>query len=135
MKNLIYSVFIFITLLSCSKSDINIDTKSQLLGKWKLNVPSDVIDLKKKTFNFGKSELGITGMRLDGKWGNLISRWDEKAEIKYDYYLSDDNKILNIKYEDDQLLRYDIIELNKNKLIIKLRINKPFDPIDFSKIK
>lgn len=124
MKKLIYSFLVIVILVSCSKNENHIDSKSQILGEWDLIYAAPILHLKKKSFNFGKSELAITGIRLDTKWGGAITAWDDEATVKFKYSLSDDNKILTIIYEDNAILDFDILELDEKTLMIQSRFGE-----------
>ena len=136
MKKLIYSIFIIVVLGSCSKNENHIDSKSQILGEWDLIYAAPILHLKKKSFNFGKSELAITGIRLDTKWGGAITAWDNEATVKFKYSLSEDNKTLTIIYEGNAILDFDILKLDETTLMIQSRFREqePY-PLHFMRPK
>lgn len=124
MKKLIYSFLIIVALVSCSKNENHIDSKSQILGEWDLMYAAPILLLKKKSFNSGKSDLAITGIRLDGKWGQSIAGWDDEATVEFKYSLTDQNRTLTIIYEDDVILDFDILKLDEKTLMIQSRFGE-----------
>lgn len=138
MKNIIGLLFILMTSFSCSKSDIEANHETSILGKWELISPQNEDTflgvIKEQYFDFSKANLGIRGIRLDGKWGSFLSSWDRNATIKHDYSLSKDNKTLTINYENGEILDFDVLTLNKNSLIISAKYHN-FGTFNFTRSK
>lgn len=123
MKNPISILFVLFTLFSCSKSDNEITPEKLILGKWELSsaIPWNpyLREIKERSFSFDTANVGIRGIRLNGKWGGLLAHWDQNGTVKHEYSLSKNNKILSINYEDGEIVTFDVIELNEVSLIIK----------------
>lgn len=138
MKYLTGSILILILLFSCSKDEIEFDPEAPIIGKWELTTELNnefvYRGVKEHFFNFDSDTLGIRGIRLNGKFGILIAAWDGNVTSFHDYSLSDDSKVLSINYEDDEVLNYDVLELNKNSLRIK-RKNYDLSILEFRRIK
>lgn len=138
MKNLIGSLLILMTLFSCSKSDTEYNPEAPILGKWKLSSPinnnPELQDVKEQFFVFDTDKIGIRGIRLNGKFGGSLASWDRNATIKHDYSLSNNNKILNINYEDGEIVDFDVLKLSKDSLIIEFK-NYNIGSLHFSRSK
>ena len=122
MKNLISILFVLFTLFSCSKSDNEITPEKLILGKWELfPTPTNHLlgDVKEMSFSFDTANVGIRGIRLNGKWGGFLAHRDRNGTVKHEYSLSEDNKILSINYEDGEIVTFDVLLLNQVSLIIK----------------
>src|SRR5690606_16721360 len=136
MTKLIYSVFIIVGFSSCPMYAGISESNSQLSGKCDLDYtikhegatkPQTTIpDNGDISYNFGVSEVTISGFKIEGKWGDGIFGDREPEEVKKEeftenrgYWISEDNKKLTIKNEYNISEPYDIIELTKSKLVLK----------------
>ncbi|MVZ62152.1 hypothetical protein [Sphingobacterium humi] len=144
MKKIIYSLFIIIGFSSCSKSDGISESNSEIRGKWDLdytikyeganNTPTTIPDNGDISYNFGVSEVTISGFKIEGKWGDGIFGDREPEVVKKEaftenrgYWISEDNKKLTIKNEYNISEPYDIIELTKSKLVLKTTFGHKVD--------
>lgn len=144
MKKIISAIFIIIALASCSKSESNPITKSEIMGKWNLdysisydginNTPTTIPDNADIVYTFGESEVTITGFKIEGKWGDEIFGDRETGEVKkepftekWGYWISEDYKKMTIKNEYNISEPYDVLELTKTKLVLKTSFGRKVD--------
>ncbi|MCA5004781.1 hypothetical protein [Sphingobacterium bovistauri] len=137
MKKLFGLLLILMTIFSCSKSEIDFNPEEPIFGKWELKTSIDnsfLGDIKEYSFVFDTANLGIRGIRLNGKWGGAIAGWNGNATTNHDYSLSDDKKKIYIHYEGE-LLDFDIIKLDKTSLIIISNNRSYNDTLEFKRVK